>query len=592
MSLLGEDGRGYELARRLESCGAWRAWLGESSYASFVPYLSSPSAWDSFFFFLNNSNSSNSNSNRSHLHLQLRARALLFDKASISLFLPSPPSSLSKLNPSYLQLHGDDVYYTLEDESRDGTQNQETSVPSNSVQSKTQTRASFSPFDRASIAGSRYAESEDENVSRTRHNELLETWYNQFAEKYRTSRHHRFPTGEREVNKRTAEGMSTYLRLNENHRKRRKVFKDDQYTGFASSNWENGSHIHVNSISDMNSTEDETVLPEIMFPWNCVPDSALPPINREENNHKVEFYGVLDNLPLVTSRSAAMIERFGIRPEDLRMGLERSKCRGMDASEGNRKSLSQEQASQMSQKVIARVLTNVGIDSATEVSMEVLSQFLSCHISKLGRILKVLTDSYRKQCSAIELLKMFLHTAGYSNLGTLVELIKDNTKVFSPQTQQHVRGNQSLHQNPIPPVQQMPRQMHMTLPQNLAFQQQQQQQWKLQRRQPSTPRGSGLTSENRPMVDVKIENTSDMPMDSMLGVINKQQLYRQQMAMATHHPQAGHQLKQLQIPQVQTQTSFSARTPPVKVEGFQELMGGDSTLKHDSEEYKLTSPSK
>lgn len=35
-----------------------------------------------------------------------------------------------------------------------------------------------------------------------------------------------------------------------------------------------------------------------------------------------------------------------------------------------------------------------------------------------------------------------------------------------------------------------------------------------------------------------------------------------------------------------------ARAPPVKVEGFQELMGGDATLKHDSEENKLTSPAK
>lgn len=34
------------------------------------------------------------------------------------------------------------------------------------------------------------------------------------------------------------------------------------------------------------------------------------------------------------------------------------------------------------------------------------------------------------------------------------------------------------------------------------------------------------------------------------------------------------------------------RAPPVKVEGFQELMGGDATMKHDSEENKLTSPSK
>lgn len=32
------------------------------------------------------------------------------------------------------------------------------------------------------------------------------------------------------------------------------------------------------------------------------------------------------------------------------------------------------------------------------------------------------------------------------------------------------------------------------------------------------------------------------------------------------------------------------RAPPVKVEAFQELMGGDSSMKLDSEETKLTSP--
>lgn len=106
----------------------------------------------------------------------------------------------------------------------------------------------------------------------------------------------------------------------------------------------------------------------------------------------------------------------------------------------------------------------------------------------------------------------------------------------------------------------MQRQMHMMLPQNLAFQQQQQQQWnKMQRRQPSTPRASGLASENRPMVNVKIENPSELPMDSMLSAINKQQqnmqFRQQQMAMANQHPQSSQQLKQLaslQIPQVQT----------------------------------------
>lgn len=40
---------------------------------------------------------------------------------------------------------------------------------------------------------------------------------------------------------------------------------------------------------------------------------------------------------------------------------------------------------------------------------------------------------------------------------------------------------------------------------------------------------------------------------------------------------------------------FNIRTPPVKVDGFQELMGGDMSVKHDLEDgrdNKLTSPSK
>ncbi|KAK9126059.1 hypothetical protein Scep_014905 [Stephania cephalantha] len=60
------------------------------------------------------------------IQLQLRVRALLFDKASVSLFLRSSSSSsasaassvdsaASNLNSAYLQLHGDDVYFSLED---------------------------------------------------------------------------------------------------------------------------------------------------------------------------------------------------------------------------------------------------------------------------------------------------------------------------------------------------------------------------------------------------------------------------------------------------------------------------------------------
>ncbi|KAG6639498.1 hypothetical protein CIPAW_10G105100 [Carya illinoinensis] len=113
MSLMGEEGRGYELARKLEACGVWRSWLGDSKYAGFSDFLNSPSSWKAFMQ-IDESNS------RAHIHLQLRVRALLFDKANISLFLRSNPSSssslasssiaVSKLNPSYLRLRGDDVY--------------------------------------------------------------------------------------------------------------------------------------------------------------------------------------------------------------------------------------------------------------------------------------------------------------------------------------------------------------------------------------------------------------------------------------------------------------------------------------------------
>jgi hypothetical protein len=110
MSLLGDDGRGYELARKLESAGTWRTWLGDSNYTNFAPFLSSPSAWNSFM-------STDSSKSTLHIHLQLRVRALLFDKASSSISLSSNPNhkpSLSKLNPNFLRLYPDDVYFTLD----------------------------------------------------------------------------------------------------------------------------------------------------------------------------------------------------------------------------------------------------------------------------------------------------------------------------------------------------------------------------------------------------------------------------------------------------------------------------------------------
>ena len=95
MALLGDDGRGYELARKLETVGVWRTWLGESNYTIFLRFLDSPSTWEAFMRV-------EDSKSRAQIHLQLRVRALLFDKASVSLFLRSNPSSSSSLASSSL----------------------------------------------------------------------------------------------------------------------------------------------------------------------------------------------------------------------------------------------------------------------------------------------------------------------------------------------------------------------------------------------------------------------------------------------------------------------------------------------------------
>ncbi|CAK9172932.1 unnamed protein product [Ilex paraguariensis] len=615
MDLLGDDGRGYELARKLESHDVWRSWLGDSLYANFLHFLASPTSWDSFM-------RTDESKTRAQIQLQLRVRALIFDKASVSLFLrsnrcsSSPSSSIpcsavvSKLNPNYLQLHGDDVYFTLENSSQDGFQPQQRDGigATNTSTSKIQSKAAFG-------AGSRYVESEiDSKSQRFKLQELPETWYSQFFEKYKASKPYRLSFGDREMDKRTPEQMSTYLRVTERLKRRRIVFKEEQNLGFGNSIMENGSNMRSNPVvDDSDAIDDEmSFFPETMFTLNCVPESALSPMNRVKNNQKVEFNGVLDNLPQIMTRSPIMIERLGIRPEYLSMEQGGNQGRAKNGSEGNKKLCTKEQASQMSQKVIAHLLTSVGFESASELPMEVLSQLLSCHVCKLGRILKLLADSYRKQCSAVELLKMFLKTAGHSNLGPLAELVKDNTRNSVQQSQLQAQGNQlqlqSQHQTSIRQPQQIPRQMHpqlqqMVHPQNLAFQQPQH--WeRLRRRQPSTPRpGVNMNMDKeRPMVQVKIENPSDFPMDnntfSTINTTHPQtqlQQYRQQQlaAMSSLQAQSGNQFRPmspLQIPQ--TPNMGMARAPPVKVEGFQELMGGDATLKHDSEENKLTSPPK
>ncbi|CAA0812533.1 Unknown protein [Striga hermonthica] len=616
MSLLGDDGRGYELARKLESHGVWRSWLGDALYSNFIPSLSSPATWEAFM-------RADDKKTKSQICLQLRARALLFDKASVSLFAQSGPyASVSKLNPNYLELHGDDVYFTLENGAQGGDQRQPGLAASNSTTSKGHSKTSIG-------VGSRYSETEVDAASqRFRPEELPETWYSQFFEKYKASKSYTLMFGDREQERRTPEQMSIYLRLLNNHKRRRIAFKDNNVTDLLSNS----------TISDITAVDDMPLFPETMFTLNCVPDSAVPLTSGVENRQKMPCNGVLDNLPLILTKSPVispiMIERLGIRPEYLNM--EQGHQTG--GKTGNRKLICQEQASQMSQKVIARLLTNLGFESSSDTPLEVMGQFLSCHIIKLGRILKLLSDSYRKQCSATELLKMFLRTAGYSNLGPLVELIKDNTKNVVQQTQQQALGMQAqlqAQQQPsISNSQQILRQMspqiqQMNNPQYLAYQQQQQWERMRRRQQQSTPRpgitmnanmnmnnpnlamnsagmnmngvNMNVNDKERPLAQVKMENPPDFPMDAnAFATMNSrhpqlQHMRQQQLAsISSMHannnsfrPMAPHQ-----IPQIQSPTTGMARAPPVKVEGFQELMGGDSSMKHDIEENKLLSPQK
>ncbi|KAH9329811.1 hypothetical protein KI387_001919 [Taxus chinensis] len=112
MALLGEEGIGYELAIKLESSGGWRAWLGDSHYTQMAPHLTTSSAWKKF---MSNAEGDGIRSN-AQLDLQLRVRALLFDKATAALHLRSSSSSLASFHPSHLQLHADDLYYSLEED--------------------------------------------------------------------------------------------------------------------------------------------------------------------------------------------------------------------------------------------------------------------------------------------------------------------------------------------------------------------------------------------------------------------------------------------------------------------------------------------
>uniref|UniRef100_A0A0D9W097 Bromodomain associated domain-containing protein n=1 Tax=Leersia perrieri TaxID=77586 RepID=A0A0D9W097_9ORYZ len=531
--LLGEDGRGYDLARRLEACGAWRAWLGDAAHAALAQHLQSPSTWDAF---LSPSGSGGGGGGspptpRPLLLLQLRVRALLFDKASAALLPPSSPAALNSLNANYLQLHADDIYFSLEDEQEDINQNH------------MQSRTSFSPSRENAMLSQRH----------NRHEELPETWYKQYEEKFRTW-HSKFHAGDKDIPKRTSEGMSNYLKVSSVHKRKRAVFMDDH-----------GHNVSVPTLENGSNLSDETFIPEIRFPVDCVPESAIPRTSETSRSYKIEVHGVLDNLPAPVSRNTAMLERFGMMPEYYKKG---NKYRGKDGSKVEGKSLSQEQAMLMTRKLVVRYLANVGIESGTAVSIDVLSEIIIKHISKLGRNLKLLTDSYRKQFSSIELLKMFLQTVGHSNIGPLMEITKTGNRGANYPIQQDA---QVQNPNALLHAQQISRQFAPQMginTQNLTPQQQQQllqQQW-LRRNQMTSPRGPLMMADNNQ------------------AMMNHAQLAQQLAMSGGQNPQLAQQFKQMPM------SAYGMRMPPVKVEAFHELVSGDSSLKHDNDSNKLMSP--
>ncbi|CAA2966763.1 Hypothetical predicted protein [Olea europaea subsp. europaea] len=124
-----------------------------------------------------------------------------------------------------------------------------------------------------------------------------------------------------------------------------------------------------------------------------------------------------------------------------------------------------------------------------------------------------------------------------------------------------------------------------------------------QRMTPGPAMNSNMNMEkDRPMVQVKMENPSDFPMDNnaftSMNARHPQvhQLRPQQLAaistLRAHANNVFRPMNSLQIPQIQTPNMGMVIGQPVKVEGFQELMGGDASMRHDLEENRLISPPK
>lgn len=270
--------------------------------------------------------------------------------------------------------------------------------------------------------------------------------------------------------------------------------------------------------------------------------------------------------------------------------------------------MSEEEATYGARQTVARIVGAAGFEGLREGSMDVLSQLFSCHICKLGQTLRLLADSFRNHYTQIELLRMFLHTIGYSNLGKLMDYIKIEQRLSPQQTQQQLgRVTQTQRTMIVPPVQQ---QLQRQLSQQNMTLASQQLHWDRRNKPVLMPRTIGRKLEKEKTIgDVKLETSNDSAADCKVPAPlvsqhhaqwqhqhQHQQQQQQQSVQMSHHSQSIPQFKQhpsLQLTPIQQQNLFSRdivqmRTQPVKVEGFQELMGGDVNVKEADDEIGRT----
>ncbi|XP_073385407.1 uncharacterized protein [Physcomitrium patens] len=444
MKLLGDNGAGYELAQRLEENSVWRAWLGERDYVLLQSYLATPGTWSAFMQI----------ENPSVTALQLRVRALLFDKALVFLHLKSaatsPPSALDN---SFLQLHADNVYFTLEHDAEDWTRLQAEKSPSLASLELKHGLDSSENFTRLNEAesghsgiNSRSAKPSQSNhvssalqASRTHtktglsvsgnasdHRTLGELWYTQYLQRDLMNRMNRLarrlaqrglPFGDQEACLRTPTEMADYVCNQANHRKRRPVFRID-------GDLKQSLLSHERSIQG--GDDDTPFMPEIQYPVNCVPENAVTARPNTSFDGSSAHGAFLERLDHLRDLSSGLF----IRGEDRLPGeVSSHHVRGGALGRGNtlrishRNELSEEAALQLAEQAVVRMLAAAGFDGIKQAPLRILADFLACHIRKLGSGLRRIVDTYKTECSSAELLKMYTYGAGGSNLPDMMEYV-------------------------------------------------------------------------------------------------------------------------------------------------------------------------